>query len=167
MSDGPNASGPAKKRVIDFTNVKDRGQFNPKHKAPGDYAAKVVKVEETKSSAGNDMWVFTVTIDGDAQGSYPYRTLFEENQLWKIRNLFVAAGMNVPKKRINVDPAKIVGKAIAVTLEDDEYEGKLKSVIDAVFPVSDLDPDDAAGGDGADDGEVTEDDLDEVEIEEL
>jgi hypothetical protein len=155
---------PAKKKILDFTNVKDRGPFNPKHKPSGGYLGHIAKVEETTSQAGNDQWVFTVTLPDDATAAYPYRCLFDEKQLWKIRNLCVAAGLTVPKKKVALDPNKLVGKDIGIQLEDDEYDGKLKSVIDAVFPASELDAADEAGGDEDD---VTEEDLDEVEVDEL
>lgn len=166
----------ASKRIVDFTNVKDGGQFNPKHKVAGDYKAKVASVEDAKSKEGNEMWVFTVTLPGDSTASYPYRCLFADNQLWKIRNLFVAAGIQVPKKKVNVDPSKLVNKFIGVTLEDDEYEGKMKSVITATFPSSDLDDDTPVAttkttgkkaAPSTSDDDVSDDDLDEMDLEEL
>src|SRR5699024_9119794 len=43
-------------------------------------------------------------------------------------------------KKLKVDPNKVVGKTIAVTLEDDEYEGKEKSTIAAIFSANELQP---------------------------
>jgi hypothetical protein len=82
-----------------------------------------------------------------------------ENQLWKVRNLLTASGINVPKKRLKLDPEKLVGKLIAVTMEDDEYEGKLKSVIAAVFPPAEMN----AGAEDVDEDEEDEEDEDEEE----
>lgn len=148
----------AKAKALDFTNVKDGGQFNAKHQPPGDYKAKISKVADAKSKGdGEAMWLFTITV---GTGTYPYYCKLQENQLWKIRNIFVAAGLNIPKKRVNVDPNKIVGKTIGVTLEDDEYEGKMKSVISATFPPSELE-ENAPGDDGDDDS--GEDDEESVE----
>lgn len=126
----------AKAKSLDFTKVKDGGgQFNKLHQQPGDYRGRVTKVIDTKSKEKKPMWLFTIKVGG---GEYPYYCTFEENTVWKIRNLFVAAGISTPKKKINVDPNLAVGKEIALTLEDDEYEGKLRSSINAVFPVSEL-----------------------------
>ena len=161
-----DAAAKATKRVLDFTNVKDRGDFNPKHKAPGDYKLRIAAVTEGKSQQGNDMWTFTLTIPGDSTASYPYRCVLNENNIWKVRNLFIAAGVQVPKKRLAVDPNKIVGREIGGTLEDDEYEGKIKSVVESVFPVSDLDSDEPAGT-GGEDEDVSDADLDEIEVDEL
>lgn len=127
-------------KVIDFTNVKDRGQFNPRQVPVGDYLARVVKVEDGKAKSDDGFqYIFTIKLVKFSQNSYPYYCKLTENQLWKLRNLLIAAGMAVPKKRMKLDPSKIVGKLIGVTMEDDEYEGKMKSVIQAVFPANELD----------------------------
>lgn len=143
----------ASAKAVDFSNVKERGNFNPKHIAEGDYAAKIVKVEDAESKKdGSFQYIFTIKVDKFSQASYPYYCKLQENQLWKLRNLAVAAGLNVPKKRMRFDPNKVVGKSIGVTLEDDEYDGKMKSVVGAVFPISELA-----------DGALVEDDNDDFD----
>jgi hypothetical protein len=133
------AKSKASVKVADFSNVKERGNFNPKHVAEGDYAAKIVKVEDAEAKkTGDFQYIFTFKLQKFSQNSYPYYCKLTENQLWKLRNLAVAAGLNVPKKRMKFDPNKVVGKSVGVTMEDDEYEGKMKSVISAVFPISEL-----------------------------
>lgn len=145
----------AKATVVDFSGVKDRGSFNPKHVAEGDYAATIVKVEDGESKkTGAAQYIFTIKVDKFSQNSYPYYCVIQENQLWKLRNIAVAAGLNVPKKRMKFDPNKVTGKKIGVTLEDDEYEGKMKSVISAVFPISEL-------ADGAEIDDTDDDNFDE------
>lgn len=127
--------------VVDFTNVKEGGRFQTKHYPAGDYPAKITAVEDAvkKDDKSVKMWLFTIQVKS---GSYPYYcNRMAANQAWKIRNLCVAAGLNVPKKRLQVDPNKLVEKDIAVTLEDDEYDGKMKSVIASTFPLSELDAD--------------------------
>lgn len=142
--------------AIDFTNVKEGGgSFNKKRQPEGDYKAKVTKVVDAPSKKDNTaQWLFTIQVGA---GTYPYYCKHEENQYWKIRNLLVAAGLTVPKKKVKVDPNKIVGKTIAVTLEDDEYDGKAQSNIAATFPLSELDDDDVPDED--------EDDVDEEDDE--
>lgn len=159
--------------ALDFTNVKEGGgSFNKKRLPEGDYKAKVTKVQDAPSKKDNIMqWLFTIHIETE-NGTYPYYCKHQENQLWKIRNLMVAAGISVPKKRVKVDPNKIVGKIIGVTLEDDEYDGKMQSNIAAIFPASELtgdDPEDEAADDDDDevveDDEVTEAEADDEEVE--
>lgn len=144
---------------MDFTNVKEGGIFRPKHRAEGEYTAKVVKVDDhqPKDQDKEMGWVFTVTIDGDARSTYPVYAGPDEKQAWKIRKMFIAAGMNVPKKLVLVDPNKLVGKAIGVYLEDDEYEGRMRSRIADFIPVDDV------TGEGDDEADEVEDD--EVEEE--
>jgi hypothetical protein len=162
---------------LDFTNVKDGGgQFNKKHQQEGDYAGKVTKVEDAKSKADNiAMWLFTIEA---GTGSYPYYCKHQENQLWKIRNLLVAAGVSVPKKRVKVDPNILVGKSIGVTLQDTEYEGKVQSEIGSIFPASELEAEDEPDEDEAEEVEEAEivedetietedDDLEEIDIEDI
>lgn len=141
---------------LDFTNVQDGMMFNKKHYAPGDYPAKVLKVQDAvkKDDKSVKMWLFTIAVKS---GTYPYYcNRMAANQLWKIRNLFVACGINVPKKRVNVDPNKLVGRSLAVTLDDEEYEGKMQSVVATTFPLSELE----------NEGDGEEPDEDEEVVEE-
>lgn len=134
-------------KTVDFSNVKDRGQFNPRHVPVGDYLAKVVKVEDGKSKSDEGFqYIFTIKLVKFSQNSYPYYCKLTENQVWKLRNLLIAAGMSVPKKRVKLDPSKVIGKLIGVTMEDDEYEGRLKSVIQAVFPANELEDSELPSG---------------------
>jgi hypothetical protein len=146
----------AESAALDFTNVKEAGAFNPRRQAAGDYKAKVTAVVDAESKkTGKSQWLFTIQVNG---ASYPYYCMLEESSLWKIRNLLIAAGVNVPKKRVKVNPNIVVGKTIGVTLEDDEYEGKLKSVIQATFPASELSEDDVPD----EDEDAEDDDEDEA-----
>jgi hypothetical protein len=127
------------KKILDFTNVRDRGNFNPRHKKEGDYRFRITGVvDDVSKSNSNDMWVFTMVPTDDKSATYPYRCTLNEESLWKIRNLFIAAGKQVPKKKVRVDPAVLVGKEVGVHLVDHEYNDRVSSQIDSVFPVSDL-----------------------------
>jgi hypothetical protein len=129
----------AKSKALDFTNVKERS-FNPKHLPEGDYPGKVLKVDDAKSKQGNAMWVYTLGVtEGAGRGAtYPYHCVLNADNIWKVRNLFAACGINIPKKKINIDPNKVVGRPVGLTLEDDEYEGKMKSVVSATIPISEV-----------------------------
>lgn len=132
---------PVAPKTLDFSNVKESSGINPKHLEAGEYLAKVVSVDEVESKDGTDMWRFLITPNDHRSATYPYYCKLQENQLWKVRNLFISAGLGslvAGKSKTKVNPNKVVGKAIGILLEDDEYEGKLKSVIEAVMPASDL-----------------------------
>lgn len=148
----------ASEAVVDFTNVKEQGDvFNKKRQREGDYKATIKSVQDSPSKKDNvNQWLFTIQV---GTGTYPYYCKMQENQFWKIRNLLQAAGMNVPKKRVKVDPNKLVGRNIAVTLEDDEYDGKAQSNIAHTFALADLEDDStpAEAEDGSDDPDDDED----------
>ena len=170
----------AKKRKLDFSDVKERSVFRTTHMPPGDYAATVISVADETSSNDNDMWVYAIKLKG-GRGTYPYRCTLTKKSLWKVRNLLVAGGLKVPQKLVMVDPNKVVGKEIGITLEDDEYEGTMRSQIADVFPVSELseearnaapevddDEDDEESEDSEDEViEVDEDELEELDIDEV
>lgn len=157
----------ATKQAVDFTNVKEMN-FVPRRVPAGEYRAKITKVEDHTSQSNKtgkaDNWVFTIVLNAHSRNTYPYYCGFDEKQAWKIRNLCIAVGIAVPKKRIMVDPNKLVGKELGVLMDDDEYEGKLKSAVQAVFPTDELSSDAPAssgrGGSKEVDDEI--DDADEV-----
>lgn len=160
----------ASAKALDFSNVKERGPVNPVHQEEGDYKGRVKSVSDIQmGSEKRDAWMFIVEV---GKGTYPIRCGFNENELWKIRNLFVGCGIAVPKKRVKVDPSRVVGKDVGVTLEDHEYDGKMSSQISATFPVTELDGDDNEPVDeedeeGTDEEETeTEDDTEEEDEEE-
>jgi hypothetical protein len=153
----------ASARIVDMTNVKEGGnRFNKKRIPEGDYLARVVKVEDAEVKSGDNkgafQWLFTISPEKYPTAKYPYYCQLAENQLWKVRNLLIAAGLTVPKKKLKLDPEKVVGKLIAVTMEDDEYDGKSQSTIGAIFPPSEME--------GGVDDEEPDDDEDEDEEEE-
>jgi len=150
----------ATKRKMDFTNVKEGSNFREKHVPEGDYEAKIVDVNDHTSRSGTDGWVFTVQLKGDERSKYPIYAGADEKQAWKIRKLFVAAGMQVPKKLVLVDPNKLMNKTIGVYMVEDEYEGRMKSKIDDFMPVSEMQ---AAEADEPDLADQYEDDIDEDE----
>lgn len=129
---------PATKRKMDFTNVKEGGSFRPRHKPEGDYAGKIIDVADHTSHAGGEGWVFTAKIDGDERSSYPVYVSSETDKAWKIRKMFIAAGIPVPKKMVMVDPNKLIGKALGITLEDEEYEGRMRSKPVDFLPMDDI-----------------------------
>lgn len=159
-------------RAVDLTDVKEGGNFRPRRKPEGDYKAKVVKADDHQPNDKTKPlgWVLTIQVDGDARSTYPYYLSPEAKQAWKVRGIMVAAGFSAKAARIKFDPNKLVNKKIGVALEDDEYEGRQKSVIADVFPESEVGgnaDEDVPDYDDADDTvDVPEDDEEEVEVEE-
>lgn len=127
-------------RAVDLTDVKEGGNFRPRRKPEGDYKAKIVKADDhtPKKEGSLPGWVLTIQVDGDGRSTYPYYLSPEAKQAWKIRQICIAAGLKVPQGRIRFDPNRLVNKAIGIALMDDEYDGKVKSTIDDVFPASEV-----------------------------
>ena len=146
-------------RTLDFTNVKESSGINPKHKEDGEYLGKVTEVRDDPAKDGEAMWLFLFSLADDKTATYPYYVKLVDNQLWKLRNLFIAAGIPLPKKAVKIDPNKVVGKQLGIILEGEEYEGKMKSVINGLIPKEEL-------TDYAD-AEVDDDDEDEDDEEEV
>src|SRR6478609_3462016 len=101
---------PATKRVVDLSDVKERGNFRPKRKPEGDYRAKIVKADDHQpNDTSKPMgWVLTIQVDGDARSTYPYYLSPDKKQAWKIGTICRAAGIAVGSKRVNFDPNKLV-----------------------------------------------------------
>lgn len=143
------------RRTIDFSNVKEASAYAPRRLPEGTYRAIITKVDETTSKAGNPMWVYAISPVDHPTAVYPYYLLLEDKHLWKLRALLLAAGKDVPKKKVAVDPESIVGKEIMIDLEDDEWEGREKSVIAGVFKCDEV-PQPALVTDGEIDFDVDE-----------
>lgn len=147
---------PATKQTIDFTNVKDGGNFNKKHYPDGDYPGKILDVKDTvkKDDKSKKMWLFSIRVGA---GTYPYYCqLGDEKLFWKIRNLFEAAGFTVPKKRMGIDPNKLIGKPIGVTLQETEYDDKLQSEVAGVLTISEVEGGEVVPSEGDEEDEDDE-----------
>lgn len=153
-------------RNVDFSNVKDGGNFNRNRIPAGDYLALISKVEDAEAKDGVFQYLFSIKLKNRPSSVFPYYCKLQENQLWKLRNLFIAAGMTIPKKKLKVDPNRLIGKLIGVTIEDDEYEGKEQSQVAGVFPAAELAELDVDEDDVEDEeDEEADDDLDMEEDE--
>ena len=82
---------------VDFSNVKEASGFNRSRIKAGDYLAKIKGVEDAKAKDGVHQYLFSIQIVDKPSSVFPYYCKLQENQLWKLRNLFIAAGKTVPK----------------------------------------------------------------------
>lgn len=150
---------------VDFTNVKESSGINPKRMPAGDYKSTIIDVSQRTSKSDNEMLEFVFQLDNHRSATYPYYVVLNEKNLWKLRNILLAVGAKVPKGAANIDVARLKGKSVGISLEDDEYEGRDKSVIDAVFDPSEVDE----AGTVSEEPEVEEEDdlLSDDELDEL
>lgn len=146
---------------VDFSDVKDSTGINPKHKPEGEYLLKISKAEVTKTKNDEPMVLFLLQATDDRSAVYPYYCPLTPASLWKIRTLFINLGLPVPKSKGKLNVGSTEGREIGVALEDDEYNGKMKSVIVNTFPANELEAVDSESDD-----EDYEDDVEEEEEEE-
>lgn len=160
-----------KKEKIDFSDVPKeiRRGGGSKRIPEGDYPLKIMKVEKRwkdndKSNPPFFSWQIQVS-EGPAKGTlFYYTTSLKPNALFNLRNLIHAAvGKNVAGKSVTWDPESIVGKKIAGTVQDEEFEKKIRSKLVDVFPLSELEEEDE---DADEEEEVEEEETDEEEDEE-
>lgn len=151
---------------LDFTKTEERSGWNTRQIPEGIYAAEIVSLQETEAQDGTAMLVygFRPTEKRFRTRLFPYYCKLQQNQLWKLRDLLVAAGMSVPKKVVNIDPNKIVGAAVAIEVEDDTYNGQVRSTVQSVYSLDLLD--DLDDEEAADEPEELEDDFEEDELDE-
>lgn len=174
------------KLTVDFTNVGDRQEGGKAAHVPeGDYLLKVkgVTLETKKGDESSKYlrWRFTIHKPSGYEnaGVIYHNTTLQADKLWSLRNVLEDLGINVPKKAVGLPLAEIgkSGRILGATLEDDEYNGKVKSQIAATFkkeqyeetakPVDesgdDTDTDEDTASDTSDDEEETE----ELDIDDL
>lgn len=157
----------AKKIRLDFSKTEERSGWNTKHIAEGLNKMKVEAVQETEAQDGTAMLIYALVPTDPKYKTrrFPYYCKLQQNQLWKLRDLFVAAGISVPKKATSIDPAAPVGKFIAAEVEDDpnpNYAGR--SVVNGTYGLDILDEDGEAGEE-PDEDEEYEDEAEEAEEE--
>ncbi len=130
------------KLTVDFSGVGDRREGGKSAHVPeGDYLLKVAGVE-LKSKKDDETskylsWRFVIAKPEKYAnaGSIWTNTTLKPDGLWSLRNLLDDMGINVPKSAVALPLQTIAksGRLVGATLEDEEYNGKVKSVIAATF----------------------------------
>lgn len=115
------------KDVIDFSDVPEEGGGGRADRVPaGDYVVKIIEVEKRwkdndKSNVPFYQWGLQI-VKGEYKGKkLRFTTSLKREALFNLRNLILAAtGKNVAGKKLGFDPQKLIGKVVAVSVEDDE-----------------------------------------------
>lgn len=148
------------KKIFDFTGV-ETFQRAPE----GVHPAKVTKIDEVTFQGGNVGFKITFEITaGAGKGArvienYP----FVDTAMWKLKAFFEACGIRA-NGRISVDIDKLIGKAVEITVNHEEYNGQLRARIQEVNKLTPK-----AATEEADDDEDLEEEEDfdeEIEDEE-
>jgi hypothetical protein len=106
--------------------------------APGEYASKVLEVtQEDGDKAPYLAWQFEVT-EGKAEGAKLfYNTSLSKPSLWNLRGLLEAMDVEVPDDEMDIDLTEMVDKEVLLIVDDEEYEGKMKSKVVDFGPLDD------------------------------
>lgn len=154
-----------KKITLDFSKVEERSGWNSKEMPEGLHEFKIELVDLKDANDGTTMWTYGLRPTNPKYKTrlFPYYCKHQQNQLFKLRDIFVAAGLTVPKKRTALDPDAPVGKIIAAEVSDATGQYAGRSEIDGVYDRSIIDDEDQVAGD---EDEVDEDDIDD-EAEEV
>lgn len=142
--------------VMDFTDVKEQSGFNPVRQDPGDYKGKVKSVTRgTAKESKNPTLTFAIADVNRPSAIYRFQIVLVASSMWKMRNLIVACGLANPTgKKMKIDPDRLVGRELGMSLDDDEYNGNIRSQITNVFPASELEETEVAAEDDVDDDDV-------------
>lgn len=152
---------------VDFSDAESRGgkkgTGGRKHYPEGDYKVKVKSAKfghsgERETPRLEVTYVFT---EGKLKGKEVRDDLYlSPKALWRLRQALEALGIAVPSKKVNINPAKLVGKTAAITLEDEEYDDKIYSKVSDTYTLDDWDD---SASDIDDDEDEEDDDEDEDE----
>jgi hypothetical protein len=173
---------------VDFSQVEERREGGGKaaHVPEGDYLLKVLgselrskKDDETSKYLSWRLGIVKPEKYTNAGVIY-FVTSLKPEALWNLRNFLEDLGLTVPKSIAKVPIKQIVDKHLVfgATLEDDEYNNKVKSVVAATFKKSEYE-DTGTAEDSDDDDEEEEtanptadtsdddEDTEEIDIDDL
>lgn len=166
MAKKSNKKTVGKKNVVslDFTGVETTSKV-----PDGDYLVKVNKVE-MKQKEGEDTYYLQFQL-GITEGKHAGKNLrhtnsLKTNALFALRNTLEALNYPIPSGAFDLDLEAIVGLEMAVSVENEEYNGKDQSRVVDVFTVEDFeaeeeDEDDEAADEDGD--EAAEDEAGDEE----
>jgi hypothetical protein len=187
----------SKTERLDFSGVPKERRQRFRRIPEGEYKAKVMGVrkkwkDNDKSNTPYFAWTLQIT-DGKYKGTpFIENTSLKKEALFNLRNLIFAASdgkKNVAgRSAVEFNPDSLVGKAVGIVVEDEEWDNKMRSTIGSIIPLSELgeEEDDEEGEEDEDEDEdeadedeeeddegeeededEEEEDLDEVDVEDL
>lgn len=179
------------KITIDFAGVEVRKGGGSDHIPEGDYLVETHDIQQTTkkddSSVKMLVWDFRVAEPAKYKGKrLIYRTVLTPESLWSLRSLLIdlLGEEKVPQSRLDIPLEKIIKARLklGVSVQDDEYKGKLKSEIQGTFSKADWQARaaEATGADVEDEEEVDEEevksaavtsdddeDMDEIDVDDI
>src|SRR5690606_4112199 len=120
---------PLAKLRIDFSQVEDS-----KSVAPGRHIARVKEVTQGEGQSYPYLRWNLQIVEGRSKGLHiNYYTSLSTRALFRLRELLVALGVNVPKSAVSIDPSKLVGRTLGIEVEIENKAGEEYSEVKKVF----------------------------------
>lgn len=132
---GGSASAATDSFEVDLTNVQDN------FKVPdGLYRVRCQEVEQSVSKGGNPMFVWTfVVVDGEYAGrEFKIFTALTPAAMWKVAETVVALGVGQQGQVVKFKRSDVVGKDCGALIEENEYNGQVRSQIARVMSLKEL-----------------------------
>lgn len=121
---------------VDLTDVESQGII-----PAGSYRAKCVNVDQSISKGGNPMFVWDFEIlEGQGRGRIlKVFTAITPAAMWKVAETVIALGVGQTGEIVKFKRSDVIGKECGVKIEDTEYNGNVRSQIQNVMSLQDLD----------------------------
>lgn len=173
---------------VDFSKVEERRESGKAiHVPPGDYLARVAGCEQRSkkddTSSKYLSWKLEIIKPEKytGKGFIYFVTSLKEEALWNLRNFLEDLGVTVPKSIVKIPIKTIVEKkmVLGITVDDDEYNEKVKSKVQATFKKADYEATEEESDDDEDEDEAEpaavaasveeteEEDSEELDLEDL
>lgn len=131
----PTPGGSADEFMVDLTDVEEQGLI-----PEGSYAAKCVNVEQSVSKGGNPMfvWDFELTEGAGFGRTLKVFTAITPAAMWKVAETVIALGVGQSGSVVKFKRSDVLDKPCGVTVADTEYNGNVRSQIQRVMSVEEL-----------------------------
>lgn len=118
--------------------VFEMGDFTADLIPVGDYTVRCVDLEKGESQAGNDMWIWSVMVEGGDHNGEDMRvyTALTSNALWKLAETVRAFGLGATEgKGCKFKRDDAIGAKATATVVHEEYDGKTQASIKKLSPL--------------------------------
>lgn len=131
----PNGSVASDNFEVDLTNVQDNFSI-----PDGNYKAKCIDVEQSVSSSGNPMFVWTFEVcEGDHAGfTGKVFTAITPAAMWKVAETVIALGVGQSGSVVKFKRTDVINRECGVLIEKTEYNGQERSQISKVMSLKEL-----------------------------
>lgn len=133
--------------AVDYNTIDDSGGLVPSHYTKQDgtqgdkivYEAIIQDIKQSTTEKGSPMATvkLVITYPPHGRGVALYDNLIaQENTQWKVKSFFKALGLIDPSGRVTVPITQTIGRVVAFTTTQDEYNNVTRSKVAGTFQVA-------------------------------